>query len=86
MSAREPCACTNGERRMSIMIVANHDIINLILDLGGTTVKLFSFLKDNTGQSEEERVNRTVYFCYLIEVIVIFLAFTVTGIFAVTVL
>ena len=38
-------------------------------------MKLFSFLKDNTGQSEEERVNRTVYFCYLIEVIVIFLAY-----------
>ena len=40
-------------------------------------MKLFSFLKDNTGQSEEERVNRTVYFCYLIEVIVIFFAYVV---------
>ena len=38
-------------------------------------MKLFNFLKDNTGQSEEERVNRTVYFCYLVEVIVIFLAY-----------
>ena len=36
MSAREPCACTNGERRMSIMIVAkqrrarsaDHDIMS----------------------------------------------------------